>query len=377
MNSVERGGAEKSILALIDYLIDINIDINLVLLFDGDDEYAISPKIHSRIVRLSAGNWINASIKLYKYLKKSQPALVYSLMPQSNIAALISCLACRIDFISSERTSPTSFYHPSAKLWLALVPHYFSKHPIFISHHAVDKGLPKGRLGRALKNRAKVLHNPIPQTISVEAAARSRSLKLERIRNWTSTDAITAKNPIELFIVSRLVPGKGIIEFIEAAKGALRDGAFKLTLAGDGPLAPKINSIIDMHGLQSTTRMVGFVTDMQQAFSEADVVVLPSHSEGFGRVGFEAYLAGCFVLGSPSNSFCSEITNEHPAWQITSNFDNIVADIEAIGYSEIPHCGRDIRTFAESLSVKNHGDRFLGLVGFASPSEPNQLEKDK
>lgn len=376
MNSVEKGGAERSILALAARLVQQGVNVELVLLHDGKKEYALSSELQRRVVRLSAETWLKAAVALYRHLGKRRPNFVYALMPQANIASVVACTLRRITLFTSERTSPVSFYSSTAKLWIALMPHYFSERPIFISQHAVREGLPKGRLGDWLRNRAAVLHNPVLQSLPLEMALQNRRQKCQRLRDWIAEYPDNVEEPLQLLIVSRLVPGKGIVEFLESTSSSLRGGQLRVTLAGDGALAPAIKSFLDEHGLAAHVYMAGFVDDVTTAFDAADVVLLPSRSEGFGRVGFEAYLSGCLILGLPRNSFCDELVSYHPAWQTVSDFTDILGGIRALGQASIPPNGSDIEQLAEALSVERHAVRFLQLTSRAAIGRAQTLEQE-
>ena len=362
INSVGRGGAERSIIALTTRLIEQGFEVELILLFDSEKEYELSPEIKSRVVRLSAETWLQAAAALYRHLGKRRPSFVYALMPQANIAALVTCALRRIPLFTSERTAPASFYKSTAKLWIALMPHYFSKRPIFISHYAVREGLPKGCLGDWLRNRTAVLHNPVSQLLQVEIAAQRRWHKRQRIRNWIAAYPDNIDDPLRLLIVSRLVPGKGIVEFLEVTSELVRSGKLHVTLAGDGALASTIGSFLERQRLTARVNMAGFVKNIETMFDDADMVMLPSFSEGFGRVGFEAYLSGCFVLGLPENSFCNELISDHPAWGTVCDFENILEGIQALGHARVPEDGRDIEQLAAALSLESHASRFLQLT---------------
>ena len=109
-------------------------------------------------------------------------------------------------------------------------------------------------------------------------------------------------------------------------------------------------------------RLLGFVEDIQAVFATVDVVVLASESEGFGRVGFEAYQAGCLVLGTPRNSFVRELPTPAPAWGIVPQLSPLKPALATLAASAVPESGEDINAMREALSIEAHARNFINIV---------------
>ena len=96
-------------------------------------------------------------------------------------------------------------------------------------------------------------------------------------------------------LVGRLVPEKGVAQLVEAGRLLHEQGSpCSILIAGDGPLRDELE--------RTATPNVTFVgpldkPDVAQVLLQADVMCLPSRSEGFGAVLLEA--AAC---GTPSIS---------------------------------------------------------------------------
>lgn len=104
--------------------------------------------------------------------------------------------------------------------------------------------------------------------------------------------------------VGRLVPEKGIIEFVNASvKARSRTGKGSILVAGDGPLATDAKRIADDAAIPSV-----FAGSIEHAhvggvFASMDVVAVPSYAtkdwkEQFGRVVIEANAAGVAVAAT-------------------------------------------------------------------------------
>jgi glycosyltransferase involved in cell wall biosynthesis len=361
LNSLGRGGAERSILLLAEELLRQGVPVQIVSLFNLQDEYPVPDVLRGHVVRLSARSFLFALLRLRSHLACLRPKAVFSLMPQANLASVLIGRFLGLPVLTSERTTPTLFYRPRLKLFLSLLPHTFSQLAVFISHYALDHGLPNHALGQAVRRNACVLHNPVPCPVPAHEAGKSRCVRLSRLRRWAQ-GSMSGTTQLRLLIASRLVPGKGVLEFIESARDELATGSIKLTIAGEGTLLAPLQVLLKRQGLTSQVHLLGFVEDIQAVFATVDVVVLASESEGFGRVGFEAYQAGCLVLGTPRNSFGHELPTPAPAWRVVPQLAPLKTSLAALAASAVPESGEDINAMRESLSVEVHARNFLNTV---------------
>lgn len=91
--------------------------------------------------------------------------------------------------------------------------------------------------------------------------------------------------------VGRLIPEKGVSALIEASRDErLRSAGVTFVLAGDGPLAGDVSD-----AESSTLRWVGRLSreDTAALLSRADLMCLPTRSEGFSTTLLEASACGC------------------------------------------------------------------------------------
>jgi glycosyltransferase involved in cell wall biosynthesis len=140
--------------------------------------------------------------------------------------------------------------------------------------------------------------------------------RISVIRNSARLQAFTATNPdarqklLGLFpsgqAVSRVVlaagrlsPEKGFTVLLEAADAILRaDPAAGVVLFGEGVLRAKLTCRIVELGWSDRFIMPGFRTDLDALIGAADVVVLPSFTEGLPNVALEASAAGVPVVAT-------------------------------------------------------------------------------
>jgi glycosyltransferase involved in cell wall biosynthesis len=96
--------------------------------------------------------------------------------------------------------------------------------------------------------------------------------------------------PIAMVAAGRFSSEKGYDILIEAL-ALIKDElpAFRVDLYGEGPEEENLRSLVDRHGLADHIRFCGFVPDLLPVFREADLMLLPSRSEGMPNVVLEAW----------------------------------------------------------------------------------------
>lgn len=99
--------------------------------------------------------------------------------------------------------------------------------------------------------------------------------------------------------IGGLRPEKGQADLLVAFAGSLRDRPeARLLVAGDGPERVRLEALHGELRLGERVRLLGVVRDPTALRRAADVLVLPSHREGFGLVLLEALAAGIPVVAT-------------------------------------------------------------------------------
>jgi glycosyltransferase involved in cell wall biosynthesis len=97
----------------------------------------------------------------------------------------------------------------------------------------------------------------------------------------------------------RFSPEKGFGVLVEAAQTICRDNAGAgVVVFGEGPLRGKLERRVAELGLTGRVVLPGFRTDLDSLIGAADVVVLPSYTEGLPNVALEASAAGVPVVAT-------------------------------------------------------------------------------
>jgi glycosyltransferase involved in cell wall biosynthesis len=97
----------------------------------------------------------------------------------------------------------------------------------------------------------------------------------------------------------RLSPEKGFGVLIDAATTVLAaDPAAGVAVFGEGVLRPELEAQVQRLGLAGRVVLPGFRTDLDALLAAADIVTLPSFTEGLPNVALEASAAGVPVVAT-------------------------------------------------------------------------------
>jgi glycosyltransferase involved in cell wall biosynthesis len=106
-----------------------------------------------------------------------------------------------------------------------------------------------------------------------------------------------------ILFAGRLVPLKGLPRLVDAVEILDRrePGRWQLALAGNGSEEPKLRRQVEAAGLSNSVRFLGPLDPPEVArwMNAADVLCLPSETEGRPNVILEALVCGCPVVATP------------------------------------------------------------------------------
>jgi glycosyltransferase involved in cell wall biosynthesis len=103
--------------------------------------------------------------------------------------------------------------------------------------------------------------------------------------------------------VGTLNPGKGHSDAIRATGQLSKRGfAVQLTIIGQGPDRARLEALVRAEGVLGRVRFTGFLANPFPVMEAADVVLVCSRKEGFGRVAVEAMRLGKPVVAAASGA---------------------------------------------------------------------------
>lgn len=179
-------------------------------------------------------------------------------------------------------------------------------------------------------------------------------------------------------LVGFLAAGKGHEDAIRAvANLAGRGMLVNLKLvggAGPADYVARLRRLIDSLGVATLVEMVGHVPDPQEFFLQADVALMCSRMEAFGRVTVEAMKHGIAVIGARSGGTSEVIRDGFNGFLYTPGDARDLADkIEQLARDRegARRMGERARWFATgTFGLERYGGEFLGLLHEAMEAGP-------
>ena len=140
--------------------------------------------------------------------------------------------------------------------------------------------------------------------------------RLQQISNGVDTGLFTARARARhtgqklITCIGRLDEFKGVEHLLEAFRRVIAGGVdARLTLIGTGPDEEKLKRIVAALALEDKVLFKGRCENVVQEFSDTDIFVLPSLSEGMSNVLLEAMSCGLPVVATEVGAAADMISN--------------------------------------------------------------------
>lgn len=158
-------------------------------------------------------------------------------------------------------------------------------------------------------------------------------------------------------VIARLVPIKGIGDFLEAASllsGIARQEKMSFVVVGDGPQRGELEQRAKTLGLDGSCRFLGRTDDARSLFADADVFVLSSWNEGTPISLLEAMASSKAIVATRVGSVAEMVEDGVSALLVPRRNPQALADAIA-KFAEDPvmraRCGREAKVRAQGFSV--------------------------
>lgn len=126
-----------------------------------------------------------------------------------------------------------------------------------------------------------------------------------------------ASRPVSILYVGRLSPEKNVQLLIKAAAALKANEAisYKLNIVGSGSERPKLENLAKKLGVDDFVSFLGPkpYEKLPEIYKNADIFVLPSNTESFGKVLLEAAAAKCAIVATETAGANTILTNEKDA----------------------------------------------------------------
>lgn len=280
--------------------------------------------------------------------KKSTDALIYSFL------ASIHALFKRYDVIH---------YHALGPSVMLCIPHLFGIRTI-VTVHGLNYKTPKwkGIGAKFIRLGEKITAKYADEIIVLSKEQHDYFINYYNRETTYIPNGITLQNicqPSEiknrwnlekdsyLLVVSRIVPGKGIENLIEAYKKIKTD--YPLIIAGESTFVKDFNdSLIQSIADDKRIKMIGFVSGktLCELYSNAYLFVFPSEAEGMPMCLLEAlsFNTPCLVSNIPENL---EVGNNYVQTFMVSNVESLRENLECCILHRDELFTKDSRTYME------------------------------
>lgn len=151
-------------------------------------------------------------------------------------------------------------------------------------------------------------------------------------------------------IVGRLVPIKNHAYFIDIAERVLKkNDNVRFLLIGDGELKEELTALITAKGLQQRIFITGFINEVEQIYSDLDIVALTSKNEGTPVTLIEALACGKPVISTDVGGVKDILQHGQYGWLEKQNdADKYAADILTM-----------LDNYQEALSKAKAGQQYI------------------
>jgi glycosyltransferase involved in cell wall biosynthesis len=252
-----------------------------------DEKFRPPEEADFSIINLGCMNVRSMFLPLMRYLKTSQPDIIFSAEDHLNAIVIMAVIASgsKARISGSSRVTPFDTY--SNKL--------FTKS--WILKQIMNMLMWRADVLTCVSNDMvaqyrQVFSNPKHTCVyNIIAGPGFKERTAEPLNHpWFVNSYVNV--PI-LVAAGRLAPWKGFGDLIDAIALVKVQRPVRMLILGDGPLRDELQARIDANGLTYCVQLVGYVDNPLKYFSRANIFVLSSHVEGLPNVLVEAMLCGC------------------------------------------------------------------------------------
>lgn len=208
------------------------------------------------------------------------------------------------------------------------------------------------------------------------------NIELPKVDNNSKIDFFRNKDFLKLLLIGQIKSGKGQFIVVEAIKYFIDNFGKKIELvivgnSGDNNYFENLKKFISDNNLGEIISIHNFVNNPTSLFESADVVLMSSFFEAFGRVTVEAMMCGKPVIGSNSGATPEIVKNNFSGLLFgVGNFIDLANKINFFykDKTKILEYGVNAKNFVrENYSDKNYSD----LISSILLSEYNKIEENK
>ncbi len=232
---------------------------------------------------------------LVRWIRRERFAIVHTYLFSANVYGVVAARLAGIPVIISARREVVTWMRPHHRFAIRLA----------------------NRCCRAVTVNSEAIRR------SVLACEGLPSERIETIYNGVDlsrfrppTTGASDQGPV-IMTIGHLSPIKGQRDLLEALPEVLRaHPAATLVLVGDGPMRGELVRSTARLGVERHVRFLGTRTDVERLLPTADLVVVPSRSEGFSNALLEAMAAGAAIIATNVGGNPEAIRHGENGWLV-------------------------------------------------------------
>ena len=289
--SLGGGGAERVVLKLAEGLAYHDYRVELVVV-GGPAQYCAQLPREIPIVNLGASSAMASVPRLVRYLHRTRPRVLLSVLDHTNVAALIAeriaqtnvrRVICQHTTISRSAELKKDIRSRLIRLIVPLV-YPWADRIIAVSQGTADD---LARMSGLPRDRIETVYNPVVDSRMLSAA------KEQTGHAWFSDPLV----PV-LLAVGRLEPRKDFDTLIRTFAMVRSRRRSRLLILGEGPERERLSKLISDLGLTEDIQLPGFVGNPYPFIRNASVLVLSSVTEALPTVLIEALACGTDIVST-------------------------------------------------------------------------------
>lgn len=273
--SLKMGGIERALSVLANYFVAQGYTVHFISCLGGEKFYELDDNVNfiepsfKRSGKFGKFRYYGKMVAwLRRHLTNIHPDAVLTFGDNFNPLVLLAASGLKYRIFVSDRTSPDFKFHPVINF---LKKRLYPKAAGFIAQTERAYNYKKNLFGNRL--RMKIIPNAI--------------------KHITLYDKERKK---QILYLGRLSFEKGPDRLLEAFAKINNTENWKLVMAGNGPLMQQLKDRAHELKIADNVEFPGQITDIDEAFSESSIFVLPSRLEGFPNALCEAMSAGLAVI---------------------------------------------------------------------------------